>query len=146
MISTGGGAALIKAASLIDDSIDKDMSDEEKMGFNIITNSLQAPLRQIAKNAGIEDISTIREDIQTIEDATICYDFNKVDIKNLKEARKNMMESGIVDPLKVTRSALENAVSMASVFLTTEAAITDIPEEKKDIGGASAAPGMGMGM
>ena len=60
------------------------------------------------------------------------YDFTKVDPKNLKKGRVNMIEAGIVDPLKVTRSALENAASMASVFLTTEVAVTDLPEEKKE--------------
>jgi len=132
-IVPGGGAALIKASYLMDQFLKKEFSDEEVFGIKIVKEALVAPLRQIAENAGIKDISIIVDDIKNVEHATIGYDFNKIDIKDLKKGRVNMIEAGIVDPLKVTRSALENAASMASVFLTTEAAVTDIPEEKKDI-------------
>jgi len=130
----GGGAALIKAAHTIDDLLGPDLSDEQKFGVKIIKAALVSPLRQIAENAGIKDISIIIEDIKSIENATIGYDFSKIDIKDLKKGRVNMIETGIVDPLKVTRSALQNAASMASIFLTTEAGVTDIPEEKKESG------------
>lgn len=143
-IVPGGGAALIKVIYSMDEFLKEDLSDEEKIGVKIIKKALESPLRQIAQNAGVKDISIMIEDIKKGEN--IGYDFNKVDAKDAKKGKTNMIEAGIIDPLKVTRSVLENAASMASVFLTTEAAITDIPEEKKDIGGASAAPGMGMGM
>ncbi len=143
-IVPGGGAALIRAIYSIDEILGDKLSDEEKTGVKIVKKALESPLRQIAVNAGVKDISIIIEDIKKGEN--IGFDFTKVDPKDVKKGRVNMIEAGIVDPLKVTRSALENAASMASVFLTTEAAITDIPEEKKDIGDASAAPGMGMGM
>ena len=130
----GGGAALIKAAHTIDDLLGPDLSDEQKFGVKIIKAALVSPLRQIAENAGIKDISIIIEDIKSIENATIGYDFSKIDIKDLKKGRVNMIETGIVDPLKVTRSTLQNAASMASIFLTTEAGVTDIPEEKKESG------------
>jgi chaperonin GroEL len=134
-ILPGGGAALIKASYSMNEFIGEEISDEEKIGVKIIKKALESPLRQIAKNAGIEDISIIVDDIKDVEHATIGYDFTKVDSKDLKRGRVNMIEAGIVDPLKVTRSALQNAASMASVFLTTEAAVADIPEEKKEIPG-----------
>ena len=131
-IVPGGGAALIKAAYEIDEILGAGLSDEEMIGVKIIKKALEAPLRQIAENAGIKDISIILEDIRDKENTNIGYDFTKVDPRNLKKGRVDMIEAGIVDPLKVTRSALENAASMASVFLTTEVAVTDLPEEKKE--------------
>jgi len=132
-IVPGGGAALIKASYLMDEFLKGNLSDEETFGVKIIKESLVTPLRQIAENAGIKDISIIVDDIKKGEN--IGYDFNKVDPKDLKKGRVNMLDAGIVDPLKVTRSALQNAASMASIFLTTEAAVADIPEEKKEIPG-----------
>lgn len=140
-IVPGGGVALIKAIYLIDEILGDNLprgkaglSDEEKIGVKIIKKALEAPLRQIAINAGVKDISIIVEDIKKGEN--IGYDFTKVDPKDIKKGRTDMIKDGIVDPLKVTRSALENAASMASIFLTTEAAITDVPEEKKETGQA----------
>jgi chaperonin GroEL len=95
--------------------------------------ALESPLRQIAENSGIKDISIMVEDIRKEEN--IGYDFSKIDPRDIKKSRVNMIEAGIIDPLKVTRGALQNAASMASVFLTTEAVITDKPEEKKEMGG-----------
>jgi len=144
-IVPGGGAALIKAVYSMDEFFGKDLSDEEKIGVKIVKEALVAPLRQIAENAGIKDISIIVEDIK--REDNIGYDFTKVNSKDLKKGKANMMEAGIVDPLKVTRSALENAASMASIFLTTETAVTDIPEKKEQ--GPPMPPGgggMGMGM
>ncbi|MFZ5559252.1 MAG: chaperonin GroEL [Patescibacteria group bacterium] len=133
-IIVGGGAALIKASYSLDKHIEENLSEGEKIGVNIIKKALISPLRQIAENAGIKDISIIIDDIQKEENNSIGYDFTKTDFKDVKKGRVDMIEAGIVDPLKVTRSALENAASMASVFLTTEAVITDIPEEKKEGG------------
>ena len=143
-IVPGGGAALIKAAYSIDEFLDENISTEEKIGVNIVKKALTSPLRQIAENAGIKDISIMVDDIKKIENTTIGYDFTKIDAKDLKKGRVDMIETGIVDPLKVTRSALENAASMASVFLTTETAITDIP--KKEEPGPAMPPGGGMPM
>jgi len=81
------------------------------------------------------------EDIKKGEN--IGYDFSKIDPKEVKKSKVDMVEAGIIDPLKVTRSALENAASMASVFLTTEVAIANKPEENKE-GQGPAMPGMGM--
>jgi len=132
-IVPGGGAALIRAAYSIHEHIDKNMHEEEKIGVKIVEKALESPLRQIAQNAGIKDISIMVEDIRKEEN--IGYDFSKIDPRDIKKARVNMIEAGIIDPLKVTRSAMQNAASMASVFLTTEAAIADKPEEKKEMGG-----------
>ena len=132
-IIPGGGAALIKAIYSIDEILSEKLSDEEKIGVKIVKKALESPLRQIAVNAGVKDISIIIEDIKKGEN--IGFDFTKVDPKDVKKGRVNMLEAGIVDPLKVTRSALQNAASMASVFLTTEVAVADIPEEKKEIPG-----------
>ncbi len=144
-IVPGGGSALIRAAYSMDEFLKEDLSDEEKIGVNIIKKALVSPLRQIAKNAGIKDISIMIDDIKKVENTTIGYDFTKADSKDLKKGRTDMIVAGIVDPLKVTRSALENAASMASIFLTTETAITDLP--KKEEPGAGMPPGgMGMGM
>lgn len=133
-IVPGGGAALTKAAYILDEFIKDNLSAEEKIGVNIIKKALIAPLRQIAVNAGIKDISIIVDDIQKKEHTNIGYDFTKADSIDINKGRVNMLEAGIIDPVKVTRSALQNAASMASVFLTTEAIITDIPEEKKEGG------------
>jgi chaperonin GroEL len=134
-IVPGGGAALAKAAYMLDEFIKDNLSAEEKIGASIIKKALVAPLRQIALNAGVKDISIIVDDIQKKEHTNIGYDFTKADSVDIGKGRVDMLEAGIIDPVKVTRSALQNAASMASIFLTTEAIITDIPEEKKE-GGA----------
>lgn len=143
-IVPGGGVALIKAVYSMDEFLGENLSEEEKIGVNIIKKALVSPLRQIAENAGIKDISIMVDDIKKVENTTIGYDFTKTDSKDLKKGRVDMMEAGIVDPLKVTRSALENAASMASIFLTTETAVTDIPEKKEPGYGMSGGGGMGM--
>lgn len=129
-IIPGGGAALIKAIYSLDEIVGENISDEEKIGIKIVKKALESPLRQIAENAGVKDISIMVDNIRKGEN--IGYDFTKIDPKDIKKGKVNMIEAGIVDPLKVTRSALENAASMAGIFLTTEAAVTDIPEEKKE--------------
>jgi len=129
-IVPGGGAALIRAAFSLNEIIKGELSEEEKIGVKIVEKALESPLRQIAENSGIKDISIMVDDIRREEN--IGYDFSKIDPRNIKKSKVNMIETGIIDPLKVTRSALQNAASMASVFLTTEAVITDKPEEKKE--------------
>lgn len=131
-IVPGGGAALIRAAHEIGEDL-KNLDEEQKIGVKIVIKALESPLRQIAENSGIKDISIMVEDIRKEEN--IGYDFSKIDARDIKKSKVNMIEAGIIDPLKVTRGALQNAASMASVFLTTEAVITDKPEEKKEMGG-----------
>jgi chaperonin GroEL len=132
-IVPGGGAALIRAAHSLNEHFKDGLDEEEKIGVKIVIKALESPLRQIAENSGIKDISIMVEDIRKEEN--IGYDFSKIDPRDIKKSRVNMIEAGIVDPMKVTRGALQNAASMASVFLTTEAVITDKPEEKKEMGG-----------
>jgi len=132
-IVPGGGAALIRAAYSLNEHLKGDLDEEEKIGVKIVMKALESPLRQIAENSGIKDISIMVEDIRKEEN--IGYDFSKIDPRDIKKSRVNMIEAGIIDPLKVTRGALQNAASMASIFLTTEAVITDKPEEKKEMGG-----------
>jgi chaperonin GroEL len=141
-IIAGGGAALAKVAVKLDDAMDK-VSGARKTGFKIVKKALEAPLRQIAANSGVE-LTGIITYIQT-GGHYAGYDFTKYEESDWsKGAVPDMMKAGIVDPLKVTRLALENAVSIASTLVTTEAIIVDKPEPKTP---APAGPGMGgMGM
>ncbi|MCR5724832.1 MAG: chaperonin GroEL [Treponema sp.] len=132
-IVSGGGLALIEAAKALDDSAAKDLSDDAKVGFKIVRRALEEPIRQIADNAGV-DGAVVAERAKT-EKAGVGYNA-------AKDEWVNMMEAGIIDPAKVTRSALQNAASVAGMLLTTECAITDIPEPPA----AAPAPQPGMGM
>ena len=105
---------------------------DSQVGINIIAKALEEPVRQIAVNAGVEG-SVIIEKVRNSEPG-VGYDA-------LHDEYKNMIKAGIVDPTKVTRSALQNAASVASTFLTTEAAVADIPAKEP---AAPGAPGMGM--
>ena len=127
-IVPGGGASLVKVANALNDLLKEskvELSDEEKIGAKIVQQSLTAPLRQIAANAGVKDISLILNEIKDIKDANSGYDFNTM-------KKVDMVEAGIVDPLKVTRTALENAASIASSLITMEAVVTDLPEKKDE--------------
>ena len=129
-IVAGGGTALIRAIVALDDL---KLEHEEMIGLNILRRALEEPLRQIVQNAGYE---------------------GSVIVEGLKQRKGNegfnaatgeyvdLVKAGIIDPTKVTRSALENAASAASMLLTTEAVITEIPKKDEPAGGA---PGMGMG-
>ena len=117
-IVAGGGTAYINVINKVKD-LSSDISDEQ-VGINIIIRALEEPMRQIAFNAG-EEGSVIVEKVKNLE-VGMGYDA-------LRGEYKNMMSAGIVDPTKVTRSALQNAASVAATFLTTEAAVVDIPEQ-----------------
>ncbi len=136
-IVVGGGVALLRALKELD-SIE--VVDEEKIGVDILRRALEAPIRQIAENAG-KDGSVVVEAIKSKEGNE---GYNAADDKY-----EDLVAAGIVDPTKVTRSALQNAASAAAMFLTTEAIVTDIPEKKEDMppmppGGGMGMPGMGM--
>ncbi len=129
-IVSGGGLALIEAAKALNE-IPADLTEDEKVGFKIVRRALEEPMRQIAENAGL-DGSVIAERAKS-EKKGIGY--------NARTGEwVNMLEAGIIDPAKVTCSALKNAASVAGTLLTTECAITDIPEPK-----APAAPAPDMG-
>lgn len=130
-IVAGGGTAYINAITEVA-KLTSDVS-EVQVGINIIKRALEEPLRQIAQNAGAEP-SVVVEKVSS-SSSEIGYDA-------LKDEYVDMIKRGIVDPTKVTRSALQNAASVASTFLTTEAAVVDIPE--KNPAPMPGAPGMGM--
>jgi len=118
-IVAGGGLALIQAALALEKST-IDLTDDEKVGFKIVKRALEEPMRQIAENAGV-DGAVIADKAKTSKKG--------VGFDAAKNEWKDMMEAGIIDPAKVTRSALQNAASIASLLLTTECAVTDIPEK-----------------
>ncbi len=122
-IVPGGGVALLNAMKKLDGM--KLDSDDETTGVNIIRKALEVPMRRIAENAGF-DGSVIVENVRQ----TQAKEKNtKVGFDILLEKYVDMVEGGVIDPAKVTRGALENAASIAAMILTTEALITDIPEE-----------------
>jgi chaperonin GroEL len=125
-IVPGGGVALLRASKAIDRL---KVEGDEKVGANIVRRALEEPIRQIVENAGLEG-SVIVEKVKAETVATRGFDAESMEFVD-------MMQAGIIDPAKVERVALENAASIASLLLTTEALVTDIPEEK-----AAAAPAM----
>ena len=132
-IVCGGGIALIEAAKALTDDAAKDLTEEEKVGFRIVRRALEEPIRQIAENAGV-DGAVVAEKAKNEKKGT---GYNARTGKWV-----DMMDDGIIDPAKVTRSALQNAASVAGMLLTTECAITDIPEPPAPQ--MPAQPGMGM--
>ena len=111
-------------------------SGEKKIGYDIVLRALEAPLKQIAINAGKEDGSVIVDKVKNGK-GNAGYDALK------DEMIADMIVAGIVDPVKVTRSGVENACSAAAILLTTEAAVADEPEKDKSAGAPSGMGGMG---
>jgi chaperonin GroEL len=126
-IVPGGGVALLRCSKAVDTL--KKLEGDEKVGAMIVKRALEEPIRQIVENAGLEG-SVIVEKVKAETVPTRGYDAESMEYVD-------MMQAGIIDPAKVERVALQNAASIASLLLTTEALITDIPEEK-----AAAAPAM----
>ncbi len=129
-IVAGGGTAYI---NILDELKSLEAEGDELTGINIVIRALEAPVRQIAENAGI-DGSVIVERLKGVESGT---GFNAATGEMV-----NMVEAGIIDPTRVTRSALQNAASIAALLLTSEAAVADIPNEDNDAQGGMN-PGMG---
>lgn len=132
-IVPGGGTVLLNVIPKVEELLEK-TSGDERTGVNIIVKALEEPVRQIAINAGLEG-SVIVENIKNKE--------NGIGFDALNEKYVNMLESGIVDPTKVTRSALQNAASVASMVLTTEAAVADVTKEEPQGAMPQMNPGMG---
>ncbi|MDP2653901.1 MAG: chaperonin GroEL [Candidatus Omnitrophota bacterium] len=130
-IVAGGGVALLRCINDLDKIA---LKGDEKTGAEIVKRSLEAPVRQLATNAGLEG-SVIVERLK-IEKDNIGYDINK-------DEYVDMLESGVIDPAKVTRTALQNAASIAGLLLTTEALVTDAPEKDKPAMPAMPPGGMG---
>ena len=128
-IVPGGGVALLRAARVIDGL---KLEGDEKVGAMIVKRALEEPIRQIVENAGLEG-SVVVEKVKAEKGATRGFDAESLEFVD-------MMQAGIIDPTKVERVALQNAASVASLLLTTEALITDLPEEKP-----AAAPAMSHG-
>ena len=121
-IVAGGGTALVSVIPAVEELVNS-LDGEEKLGANIIRKALEEPLRQIAINAGLEGAVIVKN----VMDADLHVGFDA-----LNEEYVNMIEAGIVDPTKVSRTALQNAASIAGVLLTPEAAVADIPEKEAD--------------
>ena len=135
-IVAGGGTAYVNAIPAVEKLVAK-LSGDEKTGAQIIARALQSPIRQIAENAGV-DGSIVYDKIRSSR--KVGYGYNAY-----TETYCDMIPSGIVDPTKVTRTALENAASIASCVLTTESLVADKPDPKADAAMAAAAQGGGMG-
>lgn len=135
-IVPGGGVALVDAIKSLDNVV---VAGDEKVGVQILRRALEEPMRQIAINAG-KDGSVVIEEVKKKEKG--------VGYNAFKDTYVDMIKSGIIDPAKVTRTALQNAASVASSVLTTEAAITDLPEKNPPAAaaGMSDMSGMGGGM
>jgi chaperonin GroEL len=139
-IVPGGGVALIKVAEKLAKGKYSETHDEFSIGYRILIEALRAPLRQIVQNAGREDAEVIIRDVVK-KGGNFGFDAASEDA----EAHiVDMFEAGIIDPVKVTRSCVENAASAAAVLLTTEAAVAEDPDENPPAGGA-AQMGGGMG-
>ena len=135
-IVAGGGTAFVNAIPAVEKLVAK-LSGDEKTGASIIAKALQAPIRQIAENAGV-DGSIVYEKIRSSR--KLGYGYNAY-----TETYCDMIPAGIVDPTKVTRTALENAASIASCVLTTESLVADKPDPQADAAMAAAAAQGGMG-
>jgi len=121
-IVAGGGVALIRAQSALDNL---DVPDEQKFGLSIIRKAIEEPLRQIAENAGVEGSIVIHK----VREGKGSYGFNAA-----TGEYGDLLEQGVIDPVKVVRTALENAASVAGLMLTTEALIAERPQPKKGAG------------
>ncbi|MBI5150498.1 MAG: chaperonin GroEL [Candidatus Omnitrophica bacterium] len=133
-IVPGGGVALLRTLEAIDSL---KLTGDEKTGAAIVRQALESPVRQLATNAGLEGsviVARLKEEKQNIG-----YDINK-------DAYVDMLQSGIIDPAKVTRTALQNAASIAALLLTTESLITDVPEKEGQGHPGMAGAGMPGGM
>ena len=132
-IVPGGGIALIEASKALTDEAAASLTEDEKVGFRIVRRALEEPIRQIADNAGVD--GAVIADKAKNEKKGVGYNAYTGEWVD-------MMKAGVIDPAKVTRSALMNAASVAGMLLTTECAITDIPEPPAP----QMAPNPGMGM
>ncbi|MDR2196698.1 MAG: chaperonin GroEL [Coriobacteriales bacterium] len=134
-IVAGGGVAFVNALAALDKIATKDA--DELVGINIIRSSLVAPLRVIADNAGFEG-SVVVEKVKTLKTGE--------GLNSVTGEYGDMIKMGIIDPVKVTRSALQNAASVAALILITEATVSDIPKEGPDLSALAGAMGGGGGM
>ncbi len=142
-IVSGGGTALAKAAGYVEDNVlakkESELTAEEQVGYSIVLRSLTMPLRQIVDNTGRDEGGVIVEKVKEMG-GNAGYDAAK------GELVEDMIKAGIIDPVKVERSGVQHAVSAAAIFLTTEAAVADEPEDDKAAPAMPDMGGMGGGM
>ena len=134
-IVAGGGVALLRTLPRLE-ALEREVDGEEKVGVRILRRALEEPIRQIAENAG-RDGSVV---VEAVRKGTGAFGYNA-----LTDVYEDLAAAGIIDPTKVVRFALQNAASIASMVLTTETVITDIPEKKEKGGGMPGGMGGGMG-
>ncbi len=128
----GGGVALIRVRKILDKLAASQTDTDERIGIEIVRDALEKPLKMLAKNAGADSGWVVKE----VEKAQGDTGFNALTGKF-----ENLAVAGIIDPVKVTRSALQNGASIAMMILTTEALVTDLPERNKETPGAGMPPG-----
>ncbi|MDO5015255.1 MAG: chaperonin GroEL [Clostridia bacterium] len=133
----GGGVALLRTKKALEKALEKADNDDIKTGISIVLKSVEAPMRQIAANAGIEGSVIINEILKNKSD-TYGFDF-------AKEEYVDMFKAGILDPTKVTRSAIQNSCSIAGMILTTESLVTDIPDPAAEAAANAAMASAGAG-
>jgi chaperonin GroEL len=131
-IVPGGGVALLRCSKVIDSL---KLEGDQKVGADIVRRAIEAPLRWIAQNAGVEG-SIVVQKIKEAKDSGFGYNA-------ATDEYEDLVKAGVIDPTKVVRSALQNASSIASLLLTTEAMVSEIPEEKKEAPAAGGPGGMG---
>jgi chaperonin GroEL len=140
-IVAGGGVALVRAGKVLDNFTADETDHDEQIGVNIVKRALEEPLRQIAQNAGQEGAVVVGK----VREGDDSFGFNAA-----TEKYEDLVAAGVIDPAKVTRTALQNAASIAGLMLTTEAMIADVQDDKSDGGGmggmGGGMGGMGMGM
>jgi chaperonin GroEL len=138
-IVPGGGVALLRASTVLDKLLrDKHVTDDERLGVEIIRRAAEEPIRWIAQNAGLEG-SIVASKVK--ESAQKEFGFNAQ-----TETYEDLVKAGVIDPAKVVRTALQNAASIASLLLTTEALVSEIPEKEKPAPAAGHGHGHGHGM
>jgi chaperonin GroEL len=132
-IVPGGGTALLYATKALEGL--KGENDDQTRGIDIIRRALQAPVRQIAENAG-HDGAVVAGKLVDGNDATLGFNAQT-------ETYENLVQAGVIDPTKVVRAALQDAASVAGLLITTEAAVSEMPEDKPAMAGAGGMGGMG---
>jgi chaperonin GroEL len=131
-IVPGGGVALLRSQRVLDDL---KADDEQQAGINIIRRAIEEPLRMISQNAGVEGSIVVDK----VKGGKGAFGFNAA-----TEVYEDLLKAGVIDPTKVVRTSLQNAASVASLLLTTEAMVAEKPEDKKEGGGGGGMPpGMG---
>ncbi len=137
-IVPGGGVALLRGSKALKKLLkDDELTDDERVGISIVGRAIEEPMRWIAQNAG-EEGSIVVNKAKELE--------GEQGYNAAKGKYENLVNSGVIDPTKVVRYALQNAASIAGLMLTTEALVAELPEKEKDKGGGGAPGGMPPGM